>query len=96
MRLDDEEIAALAYALQVAPPGEVFLFGSRVAPERRGGDIDILLLAEAPPFDTSRTIATRFFSRCEEKIDVVVIDPARATPEQQDFLARITRVALCP
>lgn len=94
VRLDDEESAALAYALSAAPPGEIALFGSRVEPARRGGDIDVLLLTDAPSFETSQTIATRFFSRCEEKIDVVVINPDTATPEQRDFLARIRRVPL--
>lgn len=94
IRLDEEEIGALAYALAAAPPGEIALFGSRAEPNRRGGDIDVLLLSEAPAFETAQTIAVRFFSRCEEKIDVVVINPNAITPEQQDFLNRIQRVRL--
>jgi predicted nucleotidyltransferase len=93
-RLDAEESTALAYALRVAPPGEIALFGSRVESGRRGGDIDVLLLTDAPAFETAQAIAVRFFSRCEEKIDVVVINPELTTPEQQDFLNRIKRVRL--
>lgn len=94
VRLDAEEAAALAEALADAP-GEAWLFGSRLDPARRGGDIDILVLTDAPAFETSQCIATRFFSRCEEKIDVVVMDPARLTAEQAEFLVRIhkTRIA---
>lgn len=94
VRLDAEEAAALAEALAEAP-GEAWLFGSRLDPARRGGDIDVLVLTDAPAFETSQRIATRFFSRCEEKIDVVVMDPARLTAEQAEFLVRIrkTRIA---
>lgn len=94
VRLDADESAALAYALSAAPPGEIALFGSRVEPNRRGGDIDVLVLTDAPAFETSQALAVRFFSRCEEKIDVVVINPNTLTPEQQDFLDRLTRVRL--
>ena len=54
----------------------------------------MLLLTDAPAFETSQAMAVRFFSRCEEKIDVVVINPNTITPEQQDFLDRITQVRL--
>ncbi len=94
VRLDADESAALAYALSAAPPGEIALFGSRVEPNRRGGDIDVLVLTDAPAFETSQALAVRFFSPCEEKIDVVVINPNTLTPEQQDFLDRLTRVRL--
>jgi len=87
MRLDAEEAAALAAAL-AGEHGEAWLFGSRLDPARRGGDIDVLVLTEEPAFETSQRISTRFFSRCEEKIDVVVMNPARLTAEQADFLAR--------
>ena len=93
VRLDAEEVAALTEALRDVQ-GEVWLFGSRTEPSRRGGDIDILVLTDQPAFETSRAIATRFFSRCEEKIDVVVLDPAHLTPEQKDFLARIGKVRI--
>ncbi|MDP1607259.1 MAG: nucleotidyltransferase domain-containing protein [Rhodocyclaceae bacterium] len=93
IRLDAEESAALAEALQ-GIPGEVWLFGSRVDQARRGGDVDVLLLTDQPAFETSQTVATRFFSRCEERIDVVVFDPARLNVEQQEFLNRIKRVRL--
>lgn len=93
VRLDAEEIAALTEALRDVP-GEVWLFGSRTELARRGGDIDILVLTEQPAFETSRAIATRFFSRCEEKLDVVVLDPAHLSPEQSAFLARIGKVRI--
>ncbi|MDP2810861.1 MAG: nucleotidyltransferase domain-containing protein [Rhodocyclaceae bacterium] len=93
VRLDAEEVEALSDALRDVP-GEVWLFGSRTEPSRRGGDIDILVLTDQPAFETSRAIATRFFSRCEEKIDVIVLDPAHLSPEHKDFLAHISKVRI--
>ncbi|MBK7423474.1 MAG: nucleotidyltransferase domain-containing protein [Propionivibrio sp.] len=93
VRLDSEEAAALSEAVRDIP-GEIWLFGSRTDLSRRGGDIDILVLTDQPAFETSRAIATRFFTRCEEKIDVLVLDPAHLSPEQVDFLARISRVRI--
>ena len=94
VRLDTEEIDALAYALEGLAPERVALFGSRVEPDRRGGDVDLLILSDAPAYELSKRVATRFFSRCEEKIDVVVMPAHGATPEQQAFLDSITGVDL--
>jgi predicted nucleotidyltransferase len=93
VRLDAEESAALKHAVS-GVPGEVWLFGSRTDLSRRGGDVDILVLTDQPALETSRTIATRFFSRCEEKIDVIVFDPAYLSPEQREFLTRISKVRI--
>lgn len=94
VRLDLEEIDALAYALDGVSAASIALFGSRTEPERRGGDIDLLLLTDSPAFETSRRVATRFFERCEEKIDVVVLPPDGGLPEQRAFLASIHRIEL--
>lgn len=94
VRLDTEEIDALAYALDGLTPDRVALFGSRVESDRRGGDVDLLILSDAPAYELSKRIATRFFSRCEEKIDVVVLPAHGATTEQQAFLASIKGIDL--
>jgi hypothetical protein len=93
IRLDVEEANALEAALQ-GVSGEAWLFGSRIDPQLRGGDVDILLLTDQPGFETSQTVATRFFANCEERIDVIVFDPARLNDEQQAFLQHIKRVRL--
>lgn len=93
LRLDAEEIRAIEAAIQ-DEDAPVFLFGSRVEPRRRGGDIDLLVLTGAPAFETSQRIATRFFFRCEEKIDVVVMNPACLTPAQQAFLDSIQAIRI--
>lgn len=93
LRLDSEEIQAIEHALQ-GIDAPVYLFGSRTEPARRGGDIDLLVLTDAPGFQTSRQVATRFFARCEEKIDVIVLDPARLSQAQRAFLAGIHAVRI--
>jgi len=93
-RLDDSEIAALSYALEQAPAGEIHLFGSRVDADKKGGDIDLLLFTDADAFETSRLLATRFFSQCEEKIDVIVMNPRQLTEDQVVFLAHIEKVKI--
>ena len=85
MRLDAEQTSALEYALDLITD-EVYLFGSRLDPSRKGGDIDLLVFSKQDSFQLSQQITLRFFEKCEEKIDVVVMDPNRLTDEQQAFL----------
>ena len=75
MRLDECEKKALSYALKDFK-GDVYLFGSRINETKKGGDIDILLIPEekSNPLKLSTRIQTKFFSVCEEKIDVVIYD----------------------
>ncbi len=73
MRLDMCERKALMYALEDFR-GDVYLFGSRVDATKKGGDIDLLLIPkkEKNPLKLSLQVEAKFFSRCEEKIDVVI------------------------
>lgn len=75
MRLDADEKKALRFALE-GFNGEVYLFGSRLDDKKRGGDIDILLIPQknVSPLRLSLKIQTRFFSRCEERVDVLVYE----------------------
>ncbi len=93
MRLDEEERRALRFALRDVE-GEAYLYGSRVADSRRGGDIDVLIFSDEDPFDLSRRVAVDFFERCEEKIDVLVIDRTKMTPEQEAFVGGLEKVRL--
>ena len=48
MRLAKDKISFLKFELlKLSPEGKIYLFGSRVDDEERGGDIDILLLSES-------------------------------------------------
>lgn len=75
MRLDKNEIRALKFALEDFD-GDVYLFGSRLDGIKAGGDIDLLLLPKIKTnqFKLSLKIQTKFFSLCEQKIDVVIYD----------------------
>ena len=93
MRLDAEQTSALEYALNLVTD-EVYLFGSRLDPTKKGGDIDLLVFSQQDSFQLSQQITLRFFEKCEEKIDVVVMDPSRLTEEQQAFLNLIEKQRL--
>ena len=93
MRLDAEQTSALKYALNLVTD-EVYLFGSRLDSSRKGGDIDLLVFSKQDSFQLSQQITLRFFEKCEEKIDVVVMDPSRLTEEQQAFLNLIEKQRL--
>ena len=93
MRLDAEQTSALEYALNLVTD-EVYLFGSRLDSSRKGGDIDLLVFSKQDSFQLSQQITLRFFEKCEEKIDVVVMDPNRLTDEQQAFLNLIEKQRL--
>ena len=93
MRLDAEQTSALEYALNLVTD-EVYLFGSRLDPSKKGGDIDLLVFSKQDSFQLSQQITLRFFEKCEEKIDVVVMDPNRLTDEQQAFLNLIEKQRL--
>jgi len=73
IRLDETERKALKHALKDFH-GEIYLFGSRTDNSKRGGDIDILLIPQkkSRPLKMSLEIQKRFFSLCEEHIDVVI------------------------
>lgn len=90
IRLDECERRALKKALENFR-GEVYIFGSRLDPRRRGGDIDLLLIPyeEVKPLDLEIEIQTRFFKECEEDIDVLVY---RDTPFFREILKGAKRI----
>jgi len=87
MRLKSNEVDAIRQAARDAflPGTVVFLFGSRLRDEARGGDID--LLVETPdslsPEDLVRR-RTRFISRIYQALDEQRIDVVIAARGQQD------------
>lgn len=55
------------------PDAQVYLFGSRVDDTQKGGDIDILVLADRPlSFQEKFAVKLAFYQRFgEQKIDIV-------------------------
>jgi uncharacterized protein len=93
MRLDTHQQQALRTALQ-GIDGEIYLFGSRVDDCKRGGDIDILIFTIEEPYRLRQQILQRFVSMCEEKLDIVILNPAKLDEEQAAFLAVIEKQRL--
>ncbi len=93
MRLQPKEVNAIRQAARDAflPGTAVFLFGSRLRDEARGGDID--LLVETPealsPDDLVRR-RTHFVSRIYQALDEQRIDVVIATRGQQDGRAVVS------
>jgi len=95
MRLDSTQKNALKIAFKnLNEDDQVFLFGSRVDDDKKGGDIDLLIYSQQDSFILSRKISQDFFKNCEEKIDVLVLHPEAQTEEQKLFSDSIHKVAL--
>ena len=93
MRIDSTEENALNEALQ-GVNGDVWLFGSRVDDRRKGGDIDLLIFSEQNAYELSKRVSVRFAMTCDEKIDVVVMNPRHLTEEQCAFVNTIDKVQI--
>lgn len=90
MRLDRRERFALFKAIEnISDP--VFLFGSRLEADKKGGDIDLLIFSSQNALHLSQKIAVEFFKYCEEKVDVLVFDPQKLTKDQKAFLKVIKK-----
>lgn len=97
MRLQAKEVDAIAQAARntFAPGAEVFLFGSRLRDEMRGGDID--LLVETPETMSQTELVqrrTRFVADIyrlldEQRIDVIIT--ARGQQDPRSVVMTATR-----
>ena len=85
IRLDATEKYALHEALKDVN-GEVYIFGSRLDKNKKGGDIDLLIFSKKNSFLLSQKIKRDFFLNCEEKIDVIVFDKHKLTDDQKAFI----------
>jgi predicted nucleotidyltransferase len=74
MRINEKEISAIKKnIIQFDEDAKIYLFGSRVNDEARGGDIDILIISDKIGFSEKIKIRTAIFKEIEEqKIDLVV------------------------
>jgi uncharacterized protein len=90
MRLSAKERKALKTALE-GFEGEVYLFGSRLDPDKRGGDIDILLkpIQKTDRYELKTRIASKFERALEQSLDVVVYN------DQNIFCQEVMKHARC-
>ncbi len=93
-RLLDQEKKALSHALE-GVEGDIFIYGSRSDPGKKGGDIDVLIMSRvSSPYRLAQDIAVRFQMECDEKIDVMVVNPDHIPEEQRLFLDCVRRKAV--
>ena len=85
IRLDKRERDALINALNDIEE-EVYVLGSRLNKDDKGGDIDLLVYSKQNSLNLSRKIARHFFMDFEENIDVIVFDKDNLSEEQKAFL----------
>lgn len=74
MRLKPEEQEVIINAVKIFDEkAKIYLFGSRVNDEKRGGDIDLLVISDKLNRKNIRKIKEKFFSKFgSQKLDLVV------------------------
>jgi len=94
MRLKNFEIEIIEKAIHsIDPEASIYLFGSRVDENRKGGDIDLLVFSRTLTYGDKIKIKKKFFEKMEEqKIDLIIArdiaDPfVRLALEQGERLA---------
>lgn len=77
MRLTPKELISIRHILgELDPLGHIYLYGSRVDDNRRGGDIDIFLNASRTiELKTQLTIQYRLAMACDTHVDFLVKNP---------------------
>ena len=82
MRLSEEEVLTLKKTVGELSPGAViYLFGSRTEDEKRGGDIDLLIVSKSLTRQDLRKIRLDFFQKFgEQKMDIILDDGSFTDP----------------
>ena len=90
MRLTDFEQKMIKKAfIESFEEGKIYLFGSRVDENKRGGDIDLYLIP-SQKFDNERDRKIKFLVKLdlyigEQKIDVILAKDSSRLIEQEDL-----------
>ena len=67
--------------LETFKEGKVYLFGSRVDDEKKGGDIDLLIVSKTFTKKLLRKLRVEFFKHFgEQKLDIIVDDGGFSNP----------------
>lgn len=77
MRLRTKETQVIRQVLLNADPqGRIFLFGSRMNDEKKGGDIDVFFESSKNlDLKTKLTLEYQLTTLCETKVDLLVKNP---------------------
>ena len=82
MRLSKEQREFFKkFVKKISNDAKVYLFGSRVDDNKRGGDIDILIVSKEIKKSDLRVLRVEFFKRFgEQKIDIILDDGSFKSP----------------
>ncbi|HSR18327.1 MAG TPA: nucleotidyltransferase domain-containing protein [Ignavibacteriaceae bacterium] len=74
MRLDPKEIETLKSSLkELDRNAKIYLFGSRVDDNKKGGDIDLLVISRKLDKKSIRPLKHKFYENFgEQKIDIII------------------------
>jgi len=74
MRLKDSEIQAIKETIyEFDEKAKIYLFGSRVFDDKKGGDIDLLIFSDKLTFGDRRKIRIELYDKIgEQKIDIAL------------------------
>ncbi|BAP54752.1 DNA polymerase subunit beta [Thioploca ingrica] len=89
MRLSSQDRHLIKQTIyQLDPQAQVYLFGSRVDDNKKGGDIDLLVLSTHLGFTAQRQIKLKLYELIgEQKIDLIIAPETSADPFVQLVLA---------
>ncbi len=82
MRLSSQDRHLIKQTIyQLDPQAQVYLFGSRVDDNKKGGDIDLLVLSKHLGFTAQRQIKLKLYEFMgEQKIDLIIAPETSADP----------------
>ena len=93
MRLYPDEKQVL-FDLIKSIPGQVYLFGSRADDNKKGGDIDLLILSDEFNQEAGEQLKHQFYWQLDSKLDVMVFNPGNLTLAQQAFINTLNKIRL--
>ncbi len=81
MRLSEHQVTTIKAEIQkVDSTAKIYLFGSRVDDNARGGDIDILVLSSHIDFSEKIQIQAQLFTKLDEQqIDLLIAENTEKT-----------------
>ena len=90
MRLTYEEIKVLKDKVsELSTHAQLYLFGSRVDDNKRGGDIDLLVVSKTLTQKDVRLLRLEFYKHFgEQKLDIVLDDGTFVNPFHQHILQK--------